>query len=117
MEGRTAGDRPPSTLSVAADLTVDGPGLAGRLLGRGSELQLRLTSLRGGGLSGASLRPGAAVLERAGLRLTVIDERGRRIASAGRDVSSPVGRILIGTRRVRLSWRAIVRGVRPLRRG
>ena len=117
MERRTAGDRPPSTLTVEADLSVDGPGFAGRLLGKGSELQLRLTSLRSGGLSGASLRSGAAVLERSGLRLTVLDERGRRIASAGRDVSSPVGRILVGTRRVRLSWRAILRGVRPRRRG
>ena len=114
---RTAGERPPSTLAVAADLTVEGPGLQGRLLGRGAELQLRLTSFGGRPASRGGLRSGAAVLERAGLRLTVIDERGRRIASAGRDVWSPLGRAIVGTPRVRLSWRAIVRSVRARRTG
>ena len=122
----------PSTagrLSVTGDLvfTVDGPGgaTAGTVRGDGSTVRVHAedpVAAWDGALGSVSTGPAvldevARQLHDAGLVLEVTGPGGL-VATVGADVSSPVGRLLSGSRHVRLGRPAAVRplAVAELRR-
>ncbi len=54
----------------------------------------------------------ARFADASGLKITIADERGRRLAELGRGIASPAGRALIGSPRVRPRGRGALRWVR-----
>lgn len=91
-------------LEVRGELRADGPGGGLRVLARGDVLEVRLHGLppapRRRWIGAAGRRLAAARL-----RVRVVDDAGRRLATVGAGRPSPLGRALAGSGAVRLSPR------------
>jgi len=107
-----AGVLTPPPLIVAGRLAITGPGVSARLRGAGDGPAVLVVEgrLRPGR---RAVRPLAARLAATGVEVHVHDGLGRPLARLGPGVRSPVGRVLLGTGRVRPT----VRGLRAALRG
>lgn len=105
---------PPGPARVHADLEIEGPGTRMRLTGRGGPLRLELDGAppRTGPRGARRVGDGLA---RAGIRLEVVDGRGRRLAVAGHGVRSLAGRLLGAGPHVRPTPRGVWRRLRGRR--
>jgi hypothetical protein len=107
-------------LQVEGRVDIDVAGIPATLTGSGEALMLRTQGpaavMDGLGLAGGRLHVLAAALAEAGLRLVVAGPRGP-VATVGAGVSSPVGRLLAGSARVRLGAPAALLPVVRIRAG
>ncbi len=97
---------PPPPLIVAGSLAITGPGVSARLRGAGDGPAVLVVEgrLRPGR---RAVRPLAARLAASGVEVHVHDGLGRPLARLGPGVRSPLGRLLLGTGRVRPTVRGL----------
>lgn len=97
-------------LDVRGEVTATTDRTTVRLRGDGSDLQIQVE----GSLSAGRRRLAEAArqLGAAGLDAQITDSRGRRLATAGASVSSPLGRLVAGSSAVRPTTRGLVAALR-----
>jgi hypothetical protein len=95
------------SLGIAADLRIEGHGLNARLVGPVGDLKLIVKDVAITGVRRGQARSLAGALNATGTRLTVVDEAGRSLATAGAGVGSRVGSAVFGTAQIRPHLRSL----------
>lgn len=103
-------------LAIKGDVHVSGGGVSATLSGDGERLVLTVHEATSPRESAMWLSAAASGLRAVGHQLTVTDNDGRLLATAGTGIRSPLGRVLVGSTAVRPQVRNLLRQRRAQKR-